>query len=180
MSKIAAVAVGHGVFWNTTGGEPLLTLENSHISSYISGITLNEGHQFTISSNLIYARNDRTASWIGISVTGSYGTGGTFGGVINDNVINDVAGLSSATNGIVLASGVGSHTIAGNKINNVDTGVWVKSGSDNNIVSDNYVTNFSSNEVLNSGNNNTIRLVGSTTSFRGALVYLTSTSTREN
>lgn len=171
----AFVGVATGIYWHTTAQEPLLVVKNSHINATDYCIRMVNVDQANITGNLLYANENRTSSWVGISLSDS---NTNVGCIITSNIVQTLGSLPYSTNGIVVDSD--SHLIAHNIVNDVDTGIWLQSNSANNTVLDNVVTNFNTYNIYDQGTNNTKRLPSSSSTQRGALVNRTSAQSINN
>jgi hypothetical protein len=167
----------YGVYWNTTGDEPLLSVQGSHMNCYNWCIYGFNVIQCLISKNLLYQPTASNENWVGIELDGTSATSTDSDIQIKDNILEWFSG-SGSKNGIVVDAR-GKGYIAGNTIKDMDTGVWLQSNSQNIKVIDNDFNNCSTN-ILDAGTNNITRLITSTTDFRGAMVYRTSAQSISN
>lgn len=163
-----AVAVNYGVYWATTGGEPLLCVQNSHISAFTSTLYLTNCLEAIIIGNALYARHDATGV-----VSGVQFNSGCDNCVVANNRIS-YNGSTFGYNGVVTASGATDIMVHNNNFEGCATGVYFQAGSSTNSCLDNDFNNSTIQDILDSGTNNIIRRLGANISHRGALVRRTS------
>jgi hypothetical protein len=165
------IVCNYGIDWNTTGDEPLLSVQGCHINCYKFDIYGYNVIQTVIHGNLLYQPTASDDNWVGIELDGTNATGTDADVSIKDNIIEWFSG-SGSKNGIVIDAR-GKGYIGQNTIKDMDTGVWLQSNSQNIKVIDNDF-NTCTTDILDSGSNNITRLITSTSDFRGAMVYRTS------
>jgi hypothetical protein len=173
VNNVAIVACNYGIFWSTTAGRPLIAVQNSHIAFYTAGVDLTNCAQATIQGNLLYHRSDATGNGVGVDVNG----GCSDVMIINNQIFKQG---SPDLNAIVMESGATRTFIESNKFSSATTGIWVKAGATDTKILDNEFNSSSSQDILDSGTNTTQRLIGSATSFRGALAYKTAAQSISN
>jgi hypothetical protein len=146
INTIAAVAVRRGIHWNTPGGEPLLSVMNSHISAYESGIAAYNLIQATIQNCVIYERNDSIRNSVGIEMRSC------------DDIIiaNNIFRSNNTTptidfNAIVVDEQSRRIIIQTNRVINAATAVWLKRGVINCVVLDNIFSGSKYHDILSVG-----------------------------
>lgn len=167
------VAVNTGVRWNTTGGEPLLGIINSHFSTYNYNLRLTNCIQAMFQNNLFYERSDTSATNTAIQFES-----GCDDCLVQGNIFRGFS--ANNFNTIVVASGSSDIHIHGNSFTNAATGVNFQAGSSTNSCLDNDFNSSTIQNILDNGTNDVIRLLGGNISFRGALATRTSAQSVSN
>jgi hypothetical protein len=170
---ITVVACNVGVRWNTTGGEPLLSIINSHFSTYTYNLRLTNCIQAMFQNNLFYERSDTSATNTAIQFES-----GCDDCLVQGNIFRGFS--ANNFNTIVVASGSSDIHIHGNSFTNAATGVNFQAGSSTNSCLDNDFNSSTIQNILDNGTNDVIRLLGGNISFRGALVTRTSAQSISN
>ena len=168
IDTIAAIACNYGVFWNTTGGEPLLSLKNSHVSAFTACLQLTNCLEGNISGNTFFARHDSTGTNTGIQLNSGCDNFLIFGNRFSYN------GSAYDFNAVVVASGGADIHVNNNSFEQAATGVNFQAGATNCSCLDNDFNGSVIQDILDNGTNSVIRRLGANVSARGALVYRTS------
>ena len=135
LNQCAFVAVDRGVEWITSGGEPLLSLVNSHINARLSCVITVGVVQYGVTSNLFYGQSI-DGNFIGIAAKNLAGNAN--GKITGNTFITIGAAALPNISGIILEaeSGLSNVIISGNTFDSFRSGVVFSSGCVGALVTD--------------------------------------------
>ena len=149
----AAVACNRCVVWNTATQHPQLTITNTHLSAFATGVELYNCSDSFIQNSLLYFRPETQTPTIGV-----YIGNGSAAITLAHNTIRYHEG--PLPNAVVVGSGAHKIRIESNQIVNASSGVWLQSGSHDCYVLDNDFTNVSPTyRILNEGVGHFVRAI---------------------
>lgn len=157
--QCAFIQVSSGVNWHmSTGNNPLLFVNSSHVSAFLFGVRCVHGGQINISDNLIYRSEVATADATGVYLESC------LQGVVSGNLFYDSL-AANGLNGVVCATDAAGIQIRDNCYREMATATWFQAGSFRNIVTGNVYYGDYTNSYLDSGSGNAI-------GRRGVMVYV--------
>ena len=169
INKCSLVAVRGGVYADSYGHRPYISVMDSHISSSRYGVFTSDFVQCDFSHNLIYGH---PTDGVDVNYAGIQCEMPTPGAQLNLRVADNTffGMVTTPKNAIVIAGPADSFgQISGNLINAFDTGIWLQSGTSNMLVDDdNRFTNVAVNNVLDHGTGNIVRTGGGSGGGAGA------------
>jgi hypothetical protein len=158
INKCTLVAVRGGVYADSYGHRPYISVMDSHISSSRYGVFTSDFVQCDFSHNLIYAH---PTDGVDVNYAGIQCEMPTPGAQLNLRVADNTffGMVTTPKNAVVIAGPADSFgLISGNLINAFDTGIWLQSGTSNMLVDDdNRFTNVTVHNVLDHGTGNIVR-----------------------
>ncbi len=150
------IAVGDGIDWDSVLGDPLLAINNSHISARDNCIRLVDINQAIISGNLFFKRPDATADSSAVTIHDATSC------IISNNVFQDNS-ASFDFNGVVFTGITTRSLVTGNMFQTVETAIWFQSSTtecrQHNNLFGTTVTTFLDSSVSNTKNTGEYSLV---------------------
>lgn len=170
IDAITAVACNVGVRWNTSGGEPLLSIMGSHFSTYNYNLRLTNCIQAMFQNCLFYERSDTAGTNTGIQFESGCDDVLVQGNIFRGFTANDF-------NAVVVASGSSDIKITNNSFTNAATGINFRAGSSQCSSIENDFNSSTIQDVLDNGS---IDKVVSNLAGFGALIYMTGSQAISN
>ena len=150
ITNCTAVNVNEGVSFVHPSPEPLLQVIGCHVNARKRGVSLTNGHQGFISSNLFYAQDfgGEMPGWIGVSIDG----GSNLDNIVADNIFGIMPNYTASTKGVYVGDGQ-RITTQNNIFKNCAIGVELQSNATNCQVVDNIYVGATT-RFGNAGTNN--------------------------